>query len=220
MFGFPTVLLPFQGVASKVPKTLPLEEPGILGELPFIYEGIRLDKLSNDMTTTTYTWCEKRYNEIALHWLAGTEPDSAATADLRQMAQTCLRYGGRAVLGARGLCEVLLKEYYDEDNCDGDIQTRNAEGTAPAELKTNSALYIVPNPADDMVRIFLPDNLAEWQQVQVFNLSGQQVHAANVPSGTGELSVPVGNWPEGLYIVRVVDGGETSSRSFVVQHRR
>lgn len=168
----------------------------------------------------TYTWNEKRYNEIALGWLAGTAPDSAATTDLRQMAQTCLRYGGRAVLGARGLCEVWLKEYYDEITCDTTLQTRSSEGTAPAELKTNSVLYIVPNPADDLVRIFLPDNLAEGQQVQVFNLSGQQVHAANVPSATGELSVSVGNWPEGLYIVRVANSGETSSQGFVVQHRR
>ena len=58
------------------------------------------------MTTSTHTGSEKRYNEIALHWLASTEPDSAATADLRTIAQTCLNDGGRAVLGARGLCEV------------------------------------------------------------------------------------------------------------------
>ncbi|MEZ4953121.1 MAG: hypothetical protein R2825_06055 [Saprospiraceae bacterium] len=52
--------------------------------------------------STQYGWNEKRYNEIALKWLAGAEPDATAANDLRQIAQTCLPDGGRAVLDARG----------------------------------------------------------------------------------------------------------------------
>ncbi len=52
--------------------------------------------------TPQYAWNEKRYNQIALNWLAGTEPDATAAADLRTIAQTCLAEGGRAVLDARG----------------------------------------------------------------------------------------------------------------------
>lgn len=87
-------------------------------------------------------------------------------------------------------------------------------------MKTNSVLYIVPNPADDMVRIYLSNNLKEIQLVQIFNLNGQLVHTANLPLEIGSLSLSVANWPEGMYVARVLNGNESFSQNFVVQHRR
>ena len=169
--------------------------------------------------STWHFWCEKRYNEIALRWLAGSEPDSAATADLRIIAQTCLSDGGRAVLGARGLCEVWLKEHYGEDSCQGVPQGRSAEGAAPAKAEAGPGLRIVPNPADDAVRIFLEVPEGERPlRLQVLTLNGQQVYAGLFPSN-GELVVPVAGWQNGLYIARVTGGILPYSRSFVVQHR-
>ena len=171
------------------------------------------------MTTSTHTGSEKRYNEIALTWLASTEPDSAATADLRIIAQTCLSDGGRAVLGARGLCEVWLKEHYGEDSCQGVPQGRSAEGAAPAKAEAGPGLRIVPNPADDAVRIFLEVPEGERPlRLQVLTLNGQQVYAGLFPSN-GELVVPVAGWQNGLYIARVTGGILPYSRSFVVLHR-
>ncbi len=164
-----------------------------------------------------YTWYEKRYNEIALNWLAGTEPDSTATADLRQMAQTCLRYGGRAVLGARGLCEVWLNEYYDEDNCNGTLQSRSFDGSAPINLESTPSLHIVPNPAQDMVRISVQDGTGNGQLVRIFSSDGRQVYQGKL-TPYGDLEIPVTGWRNGIYIVRVLTGAVAHTRSFVVQH--
>jgi len=171
------------------------------------------------MTTSTHTGSEKRYNEIALDWLAGIEPDSTATAGLRTIAQTCLRYGGRAVLGARGLCEVWLKEHYGEVGCQGIPEGRSADGAAHEEAGPSPALRIVPNPADDVVRIFL-DVLAGqgMMQVQVLNLNGQKVYGTVMPE-SGELAVPVRGWQDGIYVARVIGGTVALSKTFVVQHR-
>ena len=169
------------------------------------------------MHTTTFSQYEKRYNEIALIWLAGTEPDSAAEADLRKMAQTCLPDGGRAVLDARGLCAVWLKEYYDEGNC-ASVQPRSSEEAASQMETASPDLRIVPNPADDMVWIDLQGGSDESNLVQVFSMDGRQVYSGKMP-GIGSLAIPVKGWPEGLYVARVTTHNKTFSKIFVVQHR-
>jgi hypothetical protein len=180
---------------------------------------MKANKLSNDMNTTTHTWCEVRYNEIALAWLKGIEPDSTATADLRQIAQTCLSDGGRAVLSARGVCEVWLQEYYSEDGCQGAPEERSAkQGT---NMPPSSTLTVIPNPASESVRIRLNSSMEQpaKRHLQVLTMSGQQVYAVEFPAEGVELSVPVGTWPEGMYLIKIVDGEETLNRTFVVQHR-
>jgi hypothetical protein len=165
--------------------------------------------------TTQFAWNEKRYNQIALNWLAGTAPDAA---DLRLIAQTCLNVGGRAVLGARGLCETWLKEYYDEGNCS--IHGRSADGAAATETDTTAMLRIVPNPADEVVRVFLNFPLAkEAIAVEFLTLGGQEVHIATMAPESGELTVPVKGWPDGVYVARATRGSKTFNPTFIVQHR-
>lgn len=167
------------------------------------------------MHTTTFSQCEKRYNEIALKWLAGTEPDAAAAADLRTMAQTCLSDGGRAVLDARGLCAVWLKEYYDEGNCS--IGERNTDGDNTLESDKTPDLRIVPNPADEIAWISTQAGFAEGQQVQVFSIDGWQLFSAKLPD-SGDLAIPVKGWQGGLYIVKITGDGTAITRKFMVQH--
>ncbi len=167
------------------------------------------------MHTTTFSQCEKRYNEIALQWLAGTEPDSTAAADLRTIAQTCLPDGGRAVLDARGLCAVWLKEYYDEGNC-ANLQPRSSDEATSQMEAAGPDLRIVPNPADDMVWISLQSDSAERHQVQVFGMDGRQVFSGKLPSDG--LVIPVNGWQGGLYIVKITGEGTVTTRRFMVQH--
>ena len=150
-----------------------------------------------------------------------TKSLSLAASDLRQIAQTCLRYGGRAVLSARGLCEVWLKEYYDEGNCDGNLQARSSGENAVVATELNPAFRIVPNPADDMIRIYLNAPVAEGEnlKVQFLNMNGQEVYMATMIAGSGELAVPVHGWHEGVYVARVVRDSEPFSQIFIVQHR-
>ncbi|MCF8245425.1 MAG: T9SS type A sorting domain-containing protein [Saprospiraceae bacterium] len=172
------------------------------------------------MTTASNTWYEKRYNEIALHWLAGTEPDATTTNDLRTIAQACLPDGGRAVLDARGLCAVWLKEYYDEGNCSS-LQQRSVEGETPSVAEESPILRILPNPAHDVVNVSLNLSMDDGEQikVQVFNLNGQNIHEAVLPSANTTLSISVQGWPEGVYVAKLIANNKIISKTFVVQHR-
>jgi hypothetical protein len=136
------------------------------------------------------------------------------TADLRTIAKTCVKSGGRAVLGARGLCAVWLKEYYNEGNC---TQGREANGAVANEAELGINLRIVPNPADEMVWISLPGNSADGQQIEVFSVDGRQVFTGKLRNN-GELSIPVKGWKGGLYIAKIMGADTIITRSFVVQH--
>lgn len=164
-----------------------------------------------------YAYYEKRYNEIVLKWLAGSEPDSADIADLRQMAMTCLRYGGRAVLSARALCEVWLNEYYEESGCDTTIQSRSSEGAALAKLETSAKLRILPSPAHDRVWISLQNPAFAEQKLHIFTADGRRVYEGVLPPDR-ELEIPVTGWQNGLYLAKVSSGGEVQTCNFVVQH--
>lgn len=168
--------------------------------------------------STPYGWNEKRYNEIALNWVTGTEPDATAANDLRQIAQSCLSDGGRAVLAARGLCAAWLKEYYGEGNCSG-LQgrgTSDREASAGA-TPSSSVLRIMPNPADDMVWIDLDGDATEGQLVQVFSVDGRQLFSGKLPT-SGGLTIPVKGWQSGLYIAKITGAYTTITHSFAVQH--
>jgi type IX secretion system substrate protein len=163
-------------------------------------------------------WCEKRYNEIALLWLAGATPDSAATEDLRIIAQTCLSDGGRAVLGARGLCEVWLKEHYGEDDCQGTPEGRSAQ--PKVGISASPGLKVIPNPANDIVRILTGNTLGQVElRVQVVDMNGRRVYTGVLPVNVSELTLSVSDWGEGVYVVRVFDGSESITQTIVVQHR-
>lgn len=165
--------------------------------------------------SAAYEWSEKRYNEIALQWLLGIEPDSTALADLRPIAQTCLSDGGRAVLDAHGLCAVWLKEYYDEDGC-LPAQPHSSEGNASESATANLDLRIAPSPARDVVWISLHGATDEAHQVQVFGADGRQVFSGTL-SRMGRLALPVRDWPSGLYVVRLSGNGAVMARKFLVQ---
>jgi hypothetical protein len=169
------------------------------------------------MQDSTFAQYEKRYNEIALKWLAGAMPDSAATADLRQMAQTCLPDGGRAVLWARGFCATWLKEYYAESGCLESLGARSSDGAAPPMAEPGTRMRIVPNPAHDVVRIFLQSGAPDGRQVRIFDAYGRQVYGGTLPPN-GELSIPVWGWQNGLYFAKVLEGAESFSQAFIVQH--
>jgi parallel beta-helix repeat protein len=165
--------------------------------------------------STWHYWCEKRYIEIAIQWMIGVEPDSLARVDLRQIAQTCLDEGGRAVLSARGLCEVWFKEFYGETGCQA-AQERSTAG----KMEKSTDLLILPNPARDQVtlRLNTHSQQSDWQ-VQIFNMSGSLVQENTLAAAATEWAFSVQNWPSGMYVVRLMNGPKTLSQTFVVQHR-
>lgn len=84
-----------------------------------------------------------------------------------------------------------------------------------------AVLGLLPNPANDMVRIRLRTPGTTAQPVRIYNLLGQLVWESRfepVNFEPKELDVNVNHWPAGLYMVVVGNGKAANSAKLLIHH--
>jgi len=84
---------------------------------------------------------------------------------------------------------------------------------------TNSGLSIYPNPANSSVTMKL-NSVVGLYQVQISNLAGQKVYEQSFTSqgSDSRFTVPTGNLPNGLYMVRINGGNGSWMEKLMIQH--
>lgn len=90
---------------------------------------------------------------------------------------------------------------------------------SPAMLFSEKSTVIWPNPATaDVLNIRLDDTVQPAARVTISNAIGQVM--ASFGANPGEtLSLPLTNWPEGVYFVNVPRNGAPATLKFVKQNR-
>ena len=91
--------------------------------------------------------------------------------------------------------------------------------TSLEERKTNSDFSIYPNPAITaaIINFETPLNFNR-QEVQVFNILGEQVFTSSMNKGTSTYELNVDGFPKGIYFVNVIaDGARVSSKKMIVK---
>jgi hypothetical protein len=92
------------------------------------------------------------------------------------------------------------------------ISNKMAVGINEA-VEINSGLVLAPNPASGQFRI---ESTASIQSVSVFDLTGKQL--AFVPAYANGLSIPLNDYPRGIYMVKVaIDPEKVVVKKLVVQ---
>lgn len=78
-----------------------------------------------------------------------------------------------------------------------------------------------PNPASQQVRAVFVSARAEKSEVMVLNAAGKLVYktTSTLTSGKNQLAIPVNNFPDGIYLVRIQTGAQTLSGNFFVNNR-
>ncbi|MDD3686154.1 MAG: T9SS type A sorting domain-containing protein, partial [Bacteroidales bacterium] len=71
------------------------------------------------------------------------------------------------------------------------------------ELIADNSFEIYTNPTNGIVTIKTNDQYYENFKVEIFDALGRKVNSDVINSGSGEYSTNLGNYPEGLYIVRI-----------------
>lgn len=81
-------------------------------------------------------------------------------------------------------------------------------------------LVLVPNPAQDQVRLQLQlEESYQNVQLQVFDLRGRPVHQEafdNLPAGRQDYELITAAWPAGVYLVRLQAAGQAMTRRLVI----
>ena len=85
-----------------------------------------------------------------------------------------------------------------------------------AENQLNE-LYVYPVPAKDMLTVKFSQGLAEAGELSILDMSGREVVAAPLASGTTVQSVPLKGVQAGTYLLRATSGNTLVVRTIVVQ---
>ena len=91
--------------------------------------------------------------------------------------------------------------------------------TSLEENKLNSEFSIYPNPAENNATLNFEKELNfNRQEVQLFNILGEQVFTATLKKGTRTYELNVEELPKGIYFVNVLaDGARVSSKKMIVK---
>ncbi len=165
--------------------------------------------VDNNAITATDIWeqNEKTVNHIFLNTVAKGIPFNDTQFNLLMaIAEQCPYQGGTAVFRARALLEI---EVDDETACS---QTESQALMMPPvnnqAVSTPKSILLYPNPADNTVTVkMLTENEAELE-LSIYNLYGQTVARHKLQEGTIGYSFDTSMLPQGLYLVRVMQGKE------------
>lgn len=100
-----------------------------------------------------------------------------------------------------------------------DFQSVRPDDRIEAEDREFASLGVYPNPADQRAYLELPEDLEEDLNVRIFDLQGKEVHSTPVDptqKRDGEMSLPVSELEEGIYIVRASSASYDRSAKLVV----
>jgi hypothetical protein len=78
-------------------------------------------------------------------------------------------------------------------------------GMEPKGRAGGFAVY--PNPASGTVEIAFDQAASSDCRIEVFSMMGQLIGSQNVPDGTVTVTLPLDNYPNGYYFLRVIDAG-------------
>ena len=78
--------------------------------------------------------------------------------------------------------------------------------TDPSTGKLHDNAFVVfPNPAARLARIKFYSPVKEDIRIELYNSMGSLVFTKEMPEGTDETEIPVEDFPDGIYLIRMID---------------
>jgi len=81
-------------------------------------------------------------------------------------------------------------------------------GQADKYIATGPGMRITPNPCCKNCSMSIEAPMSEGAEISITDITGGEVYAAKLPGGAAKVSIEVGDWPKGTYLVRVTNKGE------------
>ncbi|MDQ3292237.1 MAG: carbohydrate-binding protein, partial [Bacteroidota bacterium] len=94
------------------------------------------------------------------------------------------------------------------------------EKVSPEALVVSSSLQIYPNPANSYLNVILPFKAEEKYTLQLYNSQGKLVQLNSSVKPVMEqntVQLPIANLPEGLYVVKILQGETSFSKVVFIQ---
>ena len=135
------------------------------------------------------------YNGVSIQWFVNGNPIPGET-------------GNDFIADSAGSYTVAITDSF------GCVATSTPVIVAGIEnISDASSLKIFPVPANDYVRITLPDNAEGTVSIQ--NILGQEIKNAVGEAGSNRVRIDISSMPNGYYLVKCSAGGKIWTKGFV-----
>jgi hypothetical protein len=139
--------------------------------------------------------------------------DSVTIITMKTIANQCPKTGGRAVLIARGILEIVESNYYNDDLLCGIPLLKPFVETVieVTEKHEMSSIRIFPNPASKEVNLEILKNSDQTSySVELLDWNGRVLRQQH-ELYPGLYTFSVEHLPNGLYFVRVHNGKQEAN---------
>lgn len=82
---------------------------------------------------------------------------------------------------------------------------------------SNKMMAIIPNPAQDHIRIAIEGLTSSLADVRIYDLDGKEVYSTKKTTANGQLELLLDNFQAGLYLVRVAAEGQTFTQKLIIR---
>ena len=196
---------------------------GTIGSITYMYEIVSTDWLQYTVTVPTagyysiaYTAASDRTNQNIQCSVDGTTVGTQAitqTGSLTTFGSTTASVGMNLTAGTHTI-KLTATGTYIQWNLDKFILTRTGalkEAQAASMAMTEVLLY--PNPASDLLNVWVNGTLSTGAYIQVYHSSGAL--AQHLPLEYSEMQLNTAELANGVYILKVINGSEVVTQRFM-----
>lgn len=151
---------------------------------------------------------QKQFNQLYLALLSqgNYEVSSNQKEVLYQLAFQCYFSGGRAVIQARSLLD-LIGVYHDyqeyDENCDHEADKKTANS-----IEAESRFSIFPNPSASRFTVDFGQNLKTQGTLRIINTLGEEIFRSDLAEGSKKIAIDLKGRKPGIYYLEIKGLGD------------
>jgi len=134
---------------------------------------------------------------------------------LRLIASDCPQEGGYAVHRARGMLSIVEDVGFLDFDCSSNLGSKPI-GQEEKAIIEDLEIVLYPNPTDSELTVESNQVLEGHTTIEVYNSLGQQVQTIRIQERIQSIDIDASLLIDGVYIMRLKNGGNTKTKAFVV----
>ena len=176
---------------------------------------INIQSVSNSIiTSNTPDEYEKEMTDVEIAFQTGGISElQSRYSQVLAVAVQCPHVGGKAVYKARSFMALLNESIeYDDVSVCTQAGYRKAATNEPAKEVIKGNIFIIPNPANEVITVTLSDDMSGLCKILFYDVVGKLILSKELDCNKKAHSLSVKNLSEGIYTVKAKLANQNSKQ--------